>query len=197
MNTRLVYNYKTADTGLDTRITVLENMLHAQGNETLDDRINAAVNTAKSELQAQIDGAVTTWFENGVPTLANTPASGWSADEQKDVHLGDIYYDTATGFAYRFMAEGTGNEKTYSWGLLKDSDVTKALADSAEALEAIEGCVAIDQEVLNAGHLLVVGDDGMVTTDIPKGILVQDTTGTKTFYLTLDTEGAIAVNELV
>ena len=41
------------------------------------------------------------------------------------------------------------------------------------------------------------GHPDKICDQIPKGILVQDTTGTKTFYLTLDTEGAIAVNELV
>ena len=215
MNTRLLYNYKSADDLMDTRITALETMLDRDGNETLDDRISAAVSAAKSELtttisgnkteldgkiaalQSQVDGAVNTWFENGVPTLANAPASAWDTDAKKDVHLGDIYYDTATGYAYRFMATESGGTTTYSWGLIKDSDVTKALADAAEAMEVAEACVPLDMDSDNAGCLLMVGDDGIVCTDLPKGIKMTNAAGNKVYWLEIGTGGAIQVSEVI
>ena len=75
-------------------------------------------------LQDQVDGNITTWFYNGVPTLNNLPASEWTKDADKNNHLGDLYYDSNTGYAYRFAL--TNN--VYSWEKLTDSDVTQALA---------------------------------------------------------------------
>jgi hypothetical protein len=67
------------------------------------------INTTIGNLKTQIDGAISTWFAEGIPTLSNfpvvndaTPAESWTTDEIKDVHLGDLYYDTVTGYAYRF-----------------------------------------------------------------------------------------------
>lgn len=76
------------------------------------------------ELQDQVDGNITTWFFSGVPTLSNDPAVDWTTTTEKDRHLGDLYYDQNTGYAYRFLKSGT----TYSWSKLTDSDVTEALA---------------------------------------------------------------------
>jgi hypothetical protein len=43
-----------------------------------------------------------------------------------------LYYDKDTGKAYRFMKDG--NTGIYSWVTITDVDITKALADSSEAL---------------------------------------------------------------
>lgn len=75
-------------------------------------------------LQNQIDGNITTWFFNGAPTLTNSPASDWKADTDKNNHLGDLYYDQDTGYAYRFAL----SNGVYSWMKITDTDVTKALA---------------------------------------------------------------------
>lgn len=75
-------------------------------------------------LQSQIDGNITTWFFNGAPTLTNSPASDWKTDTDKNNHLGDLYYDQDTGYAYRFAL----SNGVYSWMKITDTDVTKALA---------------------------------------------------------------------
>jgi phage minor structural protein len=85
-------------------------------------------------IQDQIDGAITTWFYDGEPTLTNAPASEWTTTELKNKHLGDLYYDGVTGYAYRFQLSG-GN---YSWVMLQDSDVQKALADASEAKDTAD-----------------------------------------------------------
>ena len=82
-----------------------------------------AVSDSLENLQDQVDGNITTWFFSGVPTLNNQPASEWEETEYS-AHLGDLYYDTATGYAYRFALENT----TYKWLKLTDSDVSEALA---------------------------------------------------------------------
>ena len=92
-------------------------------NNELKDFVSSVTETI-GELQDQVDGNITTWFYSGVPTLQNEPASSWSTDEEKNNHLGDLYYDKETGYAYRFSLENS----TYSWLKLTDSDVTEALA---------------------------------------------------------------------
>lgn len=83
------------------------------------------------DLQNQIDGAIETWFYDGVPTLLNAPAVGWTTDNDKKTHLGDLYYDNKTGKAYRFAKDGS----TYKWIIITDTELTKALEDSSQALK--------------------------------------------------------------
>lgn len=83
-----------------------------------------------TDLQNQIDGAIETWFYDGVPTLKTEPASGWDTDMMKN-HLGDLYYDNKTGKAYRFAKDGS----TYEWIIITDTELTKALEDSSQALK--------------------------------------------------------------
>lgn len=83
------------------------------------------------DLQLQIDGAIETWFFDGIPTLKNAPAIGWTTDDDKKTHLGDLYYDNKTGKAYRFAKDGS----TYKWIIITDTELTKALEDSRQALK--------------------------------------------------------------
>lgn len=83
------------------------------------------------DLQNQIDGAIETWFYDGVPTLKNAPAISWKTDNDKKTHLGDLYYDNKTGKAYRFAKE----DSTYKWIIITDTELTKALKDSSQALK--------------------------------------------------------------
>lgn len=83
-----------------------------------------------TDLQNQIDGAIETWFYDGVPTLKTEPASGWDTDMMKN-HLGDLYYDNKTGKAYRFAKDGS----TYKWIIITDTELTKAIEDSSQALK--------------------------------------------------------------
>lgn len=89
---------------------------------------NATYETDLNNIQGQIDGNIQTWSGTDVPTLKNEPASTWS-DEEKATHIGDIYYDD-NNHAYRFRVDSG----VYSWQVLTDTDVTKALSDSADAI---------------------------------------------------------------
>lgn len=64
-------------------------------------------------------------------TLSNYPANEWLTDTEMSKHVGDLYYD-GDSHAYRFRNDGKG----YYWERLKDTDVTKALQDSEDALAA-------------------------------------------------------------
>jgi phage minor structural protein len=87
-----------------------------------------------SNLQNQIDGNITSWFYPYDPTLTNEPAINWTTDNEKNKHLGDIFYNTSNGYAYRFAYENG----QYKWILLKDSDIQKALADAAKAQDTAD-----------------------------------------------------------
>lgn len=84
-----------------------------------------------NSMQGQIDGNINTWTGTPVPTLSNYPANEWLTDTEMSKHVGDLYYD-GDSHAYRFRNDGKG----YYWERLKDTDVTKALQDSEDALAA-------------------------------------------------------------
>ena len=85
-------------------------------------------------LQSQVDGNIATWFNSGEPSLDGYPVTSWTDD--KDTHLGDLYYNTYTGYAYRFAKD---DSDTYSWLRITDTDVVKALADAAKAQTTADG----------------------------------------------------------
>ena len=103
-------------------------------DKSLDkDAVETIINKSQTiiDLQNQIDGAIETWFYDGVPTLKNAPAISWKTDNDKKTHLGDLYYDNKTGKAYRFAKDGS----TYEWIIITDTELTKALKDSSQALK--------------------------------------------------------------
>ena len=106
---------KKAITTLNDNLTKTNANLEKYVEEVLEDISN---------LQDQVDGNISTWFFSGIPTLENSPAVDWTTEEEKANHLGDLYYDKDTGYAYRFSLENN----VYSWLKLTDSDVTEALA---------------------------------------------------------------------
>ena len=84
-----------------------------------------------NSMQGQIDGNINTWTGTPAPTLSNYPANEWLTDTEMSKHVGDLYYD-GDSHTYRFRNDGKG----YYWKRLKDTDVTKALQDSEDALTA-------------------------------------------------------------
>ena len=102
-----------------------------------EEQVNNIIKNSQviADLQNQVDGAIETWFYDGVPTLSNKPASDWKTDKDKNIHLGDLYYDNKTGKAYRFAKDGN----TYKWTIITDTDIAKALSDAAKAQETADG----------------------------------------------------------
>lgn len=120
LDIKSTYDGKT----LDKYIT--EKSLDKNAVETIINKSQTII-----DLQNQIDGAIETWFYDGVPTLKNAPAISWKTDNDKKTHLGDLYYDNKTGKAYRFAKDGS----TYKWIIITDTELTKALKDSSQALK--------------------------------------------------------------
>lgn len=104
---------------------------------TIQDFVGAVTSDIES-LQSQIDGAIETWFYEHIPQLSNAPASDWKTDTEKKNHLGDLFYNTETGYGYRFANTGTEQSPVFGWIRITDTDVVKALADAAKAQDTAD-----------------------------------------------------------
>ena len=211
MQTKLLYNYKSADTELSARLSGLERKLSFGETENLEDKVGAAVENAMSveiaareaaderfteqiaAMQDEIDGSISTWFEEGEPTLENEPAATWVEDDELPKHVGDLYYDTETGYCYRFQTGDAG----FDWQLIRDTDVTKALADAAAAQATANGAVKKDQGIANAGRVLTVNSAGEVSTELPTQIYLASADGLTVFALAISEGGALTISEVL
>ena len=54
------------------------------------------------------------FYGSKIPTTSNEPASSWTSDDLKSLHIGDIYYDITTGYAYRYTYKVPGLKITFS-----------------------------------------------------------------------------------
>ena len=54
------------------------------------------------------------FYGSKIPTTSNEPASAWTTDDLKSLHVGDIYYDITTGYAYRYTYKTPGLKITFS-----------------------------------------------------------------------------------
>lgn len=83
-----------------------------------------------SDIQAQLDGQIEQFFETYDPTTSNAPANTWTTTQDKENHLGDLFYNTSTGKVFRWVKENG----VYKWQELQDSEVAEALALANSAL---------------------------------------------------------------
>ncbi|MDY4051025.1 MAG: hypothetical protein SOZ06_03560 [Candidatus Faecenecus gallistercoris] len=106
------------------------------------------IQSGLDDLVDQIDSNITYYKGNYVPTLENEPASEWTTDELKNNHLGDLFYNTETGIAYRFVKDGV----VYKWE--EESN------DVAEAIELAENAIAqaaAAQNTANSAQSIATG----------------------------------------
>lgn len=121
-----------------------------------------------TNLQAQIDGQIETWFYDYIPTDSNLPASDWTTDAEKSKHLGDLFYviDNTEygGQAYRYaLINGV-----YQWDYVEDTAVVKALAAAQTAQDTADGkrrvFVATPTPPYDIGDLWTNGTDILTCT---------------------------------
>lgn len=124
---------------LDIRSTIGDKSLpdYIKENGGLNEDVKNFVNLAIQGVQDQIDGVIETWFGDGAPSLNRDeyPMNQWG-DTTDDAHLGDLYYDNTTGYAYRFSKRENG---TYFWNIITDDAITKALAAAQAAKDLADG----------------------------------------------------------
>lgn len=88
---------------------------------------------AVNELEEKVDMKAEIWFYEGAPTLSNNPVSGWDIEEYEN-HVGDLYYDTSTGYAYRFKLDSG----VFSWERIQDQDTIESLAKANAAQDTAD-----------------------------------------------------------
>lgn len=87
-----------------------------------------------NNMQVQIDGKIETYYYDYQPTLTNIPASQWTTAEERQKHVGDLFYWRSKGFTYRFTPDGN----TFKWQAIQDSDITEALQQAANAQDTAD-----------------------------------------------------------
>ena len=92
-------------------------------------------------VQQQADKQLVIWFGDAVPSLTSEPASEWTDDATRELHVHDIYYNrsyaqTGGGRAYSFEKNA---DNTYSWHEITDADVLKSLEAAKHAQDTADG----------------------------------------------------------
>lgn len=145
-------------------------------NQSVDQAIQDMANTINlvneleqnvGNLQDQIDGVIETWFYDPVPTLSNEPAVNWTTDNDKNNHLGDLYFDK-DGKAYRFE----NRDGVYQWTVIPDTGLEEALRKAQQAQDTADGKRRIfttqptTESMYDVGDLWVNATAGSFTNDI-------------------------------
>ena len=99
------------------------------------DTLKQSINEELKNVQKQIDGVIETWFYEPIPTLTNLPASLWTTNNEKEVHLGDLYY-SGSGRAYRFQYDS--DTSNYYWNEIVDTDILLALENAKKAQDTAD-----------------------------------------------------------
>lgn len=128
-----------------------EKTLEELGNEAMEskDFINNTLPGILDEIKAQLDGQIEQHFYQIDPSPLSTapgaedgvPNSGWTDANTKEIHLGDLYYNTTSGKVWRYVKiqwrpkPGYASGTFYVWQELQDSELAQAIAIANEALE--------------------------------------------------------------
>lgn len=127
------YNFKDL-VGIKKAVEQNEETLH-KTNAELENFMKETLENL-DEIDKKLDGQITTYYYSGVPTLTNYPVSEWNVEDY-DSHIGDLYYDKDTNYAYKFLHDDeTG---AYLWVEETSSEVTEALKLAQQAQDTADG----------------------------------------------------------
>lgn len=137
---------------MDTKSVYLDGSVQIGGGKSLDQTFANYLQESKNysdgklsdyaetvtgslgDLQDQIDGQIETFYYDYEPTLQNKPASDWTSAAERKKHIGDLFFNKTTGYAYRFMQDGA----TWGWTLVQDTDITKAMKAAEDAQDTAD-----------------------------------------------------------
>lgn len=112
------------------------------------------------ELQNQIDGAIESFFYKYDPTTSNEPASLWTTEEQKAMHLNDTFTNLESGYSWRWTVNGG----VYGWTEISDTATVKALVAAGQAQDTADQkrrvFVVTPYTPYDEGDLWVQGETG-------------------------------------
>ena len=106
-------------------------------NTGLNTFINGAFTDAVNSMTEQIDGKIETWFQTTDPALA------WTTTNDKDKHVGDMWYNTDTKElkCYRKMSFTISGKPLvlYSWQKIEDKTAIEAYEAASTAQDTADG----------------------------------------------------------
>ena len=122
------------------------------------------INATIADIQSQISGSIEQWYGAYAPTASNAPASDWTTQALKEQHQGDVFVDTSTGYAYRWLYISS----TWQWSLISDTDISTAIstATAAENLANVKRRNFLSQPVppYDYGDIWMQGPTGDILT---------------------------------
>ena len=127
------------------------------------DEIFAALLDKIKDIEQQADKKFEMWFLEGTPhplkgedySTANSPASDWSTDAERNLHLQDLYYDTEKdpasdgGRAWRWQSATANNATSWYWEEVTDQDTIEALQKARDLQNQVDDISS--DSVLSAG----------------------------------------------
>lgn len=126
---------KTIDSIADEKASGALESAKGYTDTSVSDFISETYNPKIAELQKQLDGQIESFYYDYAPELNKPPSDAWTSDTLKARHEGDLFFDKTTGLAYRFFEDNSG----WTWQLIKDNDISKAIADAAHAQYTADG----------------------------------------------------------
>ena len=90
-----------------------------------------AYSNLESGLAGRLDGKVETFFD----IAANDPSVAWTDVATKNLHLGDLWWQTDANVLARYRYDGTN----YGWQLITDQKAIDAFANAATAQDTADG----------------------------------------------------------
>lgn len=87
-----------------------------------------AINNSLEEYPNQADGNITAWFFNGIPTEEQL------IFENKEEHLGDLYYNRESGLSYQYKIV---NDE-YIWEAINNYQIKESLAIASAAPDTVD-----------------------------------------------------------
>ena len=128
-----ILDLKTNVDGISARVEKVNTTLSGDLQEFSD-----TVTGQIDDIYDQLDGVVETWYGEVVPTLDNPPANGWTTEDEKKKHSGDLYYVTGDspdgGKAYRWVLLNG----SWKWDKIANSDIAQALEAAQHAQDTAD-----------------------------------------------------------
>ena len=109
----------------------------------------SAINSSLMEYPNQADGNITAWFFNGIPTEEQP------IFENKEEHIGDLYYDRESGLSYQYKIVNY----EYVWEEINNYQIKESLAVASSAPDTVDNkritFLIIPQTPYNIGDIWI------------------------------------------
>nr|DAG04701.1 MAG TPA: putative tail protein [Siphoviridae sp. ctGa111] len=115
---------------VDSKVKVVGDQLSSFIDKDFADTVDRI-----DQIKDQVDNSFMSWFYDGEPTSQNMPAKNWTTEDAKRLHIGDLYYDTTSGFSYEWLFKNNA----YSWQKITNSGIQEALKNASKAQDTADG----------------------------------------------------------